>query len=221
MPTFLKTCEIYPVRNATNVASISARDSHVLALTKNGQVLSWGSNQYSEGVLGREPTAEFPADVAAEVTGLAQITAVATGFNTSFALKRDGTVWVWGSNGDGLFANGDRRERPARLTPEPIAGLAGVVAIAASGGRQAIVLLKDGTLRAWGNSDFGQVGGGAGNFVERPVQLKIASVKTVFAVGNNAYAIKTDNAVWGWGPGHPGDYPFVRNARAPVPVDLK
>ena len=49
------------------------------------------------------------------------------------------------------------------------------------------MLLKDGTLRARGNADWGQAGSGAWLGVhERPIAPTIAGVAAVYAVGNNS-----------------------------------
>jgi len=64
-------------------------------------------------------------------------------------------------------------------------------------GRHTLVLLKDGTLRGWGNTDWGQIGAGvSGTFQPKPVTPKITGVKAVFAAGNNSFAARTDNTFW-------------------------
>jgi alpha-tubulin suppressor-like RCC1 family protein len=44
------------------------------------------------------------------------------------ALKGDGTVWVWGYNGDGELGDGTTATRPI---PGAVTGLSGIQAIAA------------------------------------------------------------------------------------------
>ena len=53
--------------------------------------------------------------------------AIAGGGYHSLALKSDGTVWAWGYNGYGQLGDGSTTNR---LTPVPVSGLTGVVAIA-------------------------------------------------------------------------------------------
>ena len=101
-------------------------------------------------------------------------------------------------------------------------GVTNVVAIsAASNGRHVMVLLKDGTLRAWGNTDWGQIGAGlTATFQPAPVTPKIAGVKTVFAVGNNTFAVKQDGSFWGWGSGGREEWPFAANTRLPTAITV-
>ncbi len=62
------------------------------------------------------------------------------------ALKADGTVWAWGDNLYGQLGNGSNTDSSV---PVQVAGLAGVVGIAAGvgGGQHAGALKADGTVR--------------------------------------------------------------------------
>jgi hypothetical protein len=72
---------------------------------------------------------------------LSDVSAIAAGFGHTVALKRDGTVVVWGWNLDG------------QTTVPP--GLSGVSAIAAGLGHT-VALKRDGTVVAWGSNGVGQ-----------------------------------------------------------------
>ncbi|WP_396626454.1 RCC1 domain-containing protein [Luteitalea sp.] len=216
-----------PVRvpGVSEAIQVATHGSHALALRKDGHVLAWGSN--ASGALGREPRQEIAIDAAAEVPGLTDVAAVATGTGVSLAMKRDGTVWVWGANMHGLFGNGDRTDPPGvgygyELTPRRVPGVANVVALSVGlTGRHALALLKDGTLRGWGNTDWGQIGAGvSGTFQLTPVTPKITGVVRVMAAGNNSFAVRTDGSLWGWGAGGRTEHPFKANTKVPQRVDL-
>jgi alpha-tubulin suppressor-like RCC1 family protein len=212
------------VPNVSNVVRLAGGSGFVLALTADGGVLSWGSNFY--GALGREPRDELPLDTVGEVQGLSGVTAIAAGLGVASALKKDGTVWAWGANWNGQFGNGDRTGPPGpnhgyQLVPQQVPGVANVTAIAL-GGRHTLALLKDGTLRGWGNTDWGQLGAGvSGTFQLRPVTPKITGVKAVFATGNNSIAVRNDNTLWMWGGGGPNEWPLPVNTKLPVQVELR
>lgn len=214
------------VPNVAGIKYISAKGGTVLALTNDGRVLAWGSN--FNGALGRAPRQELPIDLVGEVPGLRDVIAVAVGQGVSTALRRDGTVWVWGTNSNGQFGNGDRDGSVGmnvgwHLEPRKVPGIANVVAIAVGmTGRHTLALLKDGTLRGWGNTDWGQLGAGvAGTFQESPVIPKISGVKAIFAAGNNSFALKNDDSFWAWGSGGRGEWPFAANTKVPTQVNLK
>ena len=85
------------------------------------------------------------------------------------ALARDGSVYAWGRGDAGQLGIGalpmvNYRGRSARVEnfvpyPVRIPGLTDVVAISA-GNMHSLALLKDGTVRAWGENKFGQIGDG-------------------------------------------------------------
>ena len=216
------------VPGLADVAALSAGGGHVLALTKDGRVWSWGSN--FRGELGRPPRQELAIDTVGEVPGLSDVAQVVAGSGVSTVLKKDSTVWVWGSNWQNQFGFGPRMGAPGptdgwELEPQKVPGVATATAIAVGlNGRHTLVLLKDGTLRAWGNSDWGQAGSGAGpGFHERPITPKIAGVTTIYAVGNNSFAVRTDGSLWAWGAGDANGFPLKSNVRvpAPAPPELK
>lgn len=213
------------VPGVSDIVQIAVGDGHVLALKADGTVMSWGSN--SHGALGRPPRRELPMDAAAPVPGLTNVAALAAGRGVSTVLKKDGTVWVWGGNQMAQFGNGRRVDPPGvesgwELKPQQVPGIANVTALTLGLiGRHTLVLLKDGTLRGWGNTDWGQIGAGvSGQFHESPVMPKISGVKAVFAVGTQTYAVRTDNTVWVWGLGRTGEWPLATNTKLPVKIDL-
>lgn len=213
------------VPGVTGIVQIAAGSGHVLALTKDGRVLTWGSNHY--GALGRAPRQELPIDSAGEVPGLTGVAAVAGGLGVSTALKKDGTVWVWGANWHAQFGFGPRTDPPGPthgfvLTPQQTPGVAGITAISLGlTGRHTLALRKDGVVIGWGNTDWGQLGAGlSAQFQPKPTPVKLAGVKAVFAAGNNSFAVQTDGTLWMWGAGGRNEWPLAQNARLPVRLDL-
>jgi MYXO-CTERM domain-containing protein len=134
------------------VTAIASGAYHTIALKSDGTVWTWGRNL--EGQLGDNTTTKRYTPV--QVIGLSGVTAVAggtTGHN-SMALKSDGTVWTWGSNGEGQLGDGTNTNR---LTPVQVSGLSGVIAVAA-GALHAVALESDGTVWTWGKNYHGELG---------------------------------------------------------------
>lgn len=188
----------------------------VLALTPEGHV--WMAGKLPFGRI----WADDPIQPLAEVPGLADVAAIAA-TQVAAVLKKDGTVWVWGHNEQAQFGNGKRTIEDRTRIPVRVPGVTNAVALSgALGGRHFLALLKDGSLRAWGNSDWGQVGNGVtGREQSTATTPRIAGVKAVFAAGNHSLAIKPDGSLWIWGNGspYPGVWPLSR--KAPFPVQLQ
>ena len=198
------------------VAQFALGSGFALALTADGRV--WLAGRLPFGRI----SADDPSQPLAEVPGLSDVAAIAA-TQVAAVLKRDGTVWVWGNNSQAQFGNGKRDIDDRTLVPVQVPGVAGVMALSgALSGRHFLALRKDGTLRAWGNSDWGQVGNGMTGREQSTVATpRIAGVKAIFAAGNCSFAIKPDGSLWIWGrvSPYPGAWPMGRNA--PFPVQLQ
>ena len=84
----------------------------------------------------------------------------------SLALKEDGTVWAWGSNGAGTLGDGTNIHR---ATPVKVSGLSGVDV--AGGWRHSLAVKEDGTAWAWGYNYSGELGDGTTTDRTTPVRV--------------------------------------------------
>ena len=150
----------------TGVTAITAGSYHSLALRSDGMVWAWGWN--SSGQLGDSTTTDHstPAQVVGPGgTGfLTGVTAIAAGFGHGLVLRSDGTVWAWGDNTYGELGDGTGT---AHSTPVQVVGpggagfLIGMTAIAAGNGSHSLALKSDGTVWAWGDNAYGDLGDGS------------------------------------------------------------
>ncbi|HYA26590.1 MAG TPA: hypothetical protein VEE82_01195 [Thermodesulfovibrionales bacterium] len=99
---------------------IGAGKYHSVALKSDGTVWTWGDNYY--GQLG-DGSSDLSSGAPVQVSGLAKITAITAGDFHTLALKSDGTVWTWGSNGNGQLGDGTTADS---ATPVQVIGLTGV-----------------------------------------------------------------------------------------------
>ncbi len=108
-----------PVRVAgvDNVVAIAAGYLHTVALRRDGTVWTWGWND--SGQLG-EPLSLTDRNTPGLVAGLTDVVAIAAGTTHSLAVKRDGTIWAWGSNRSGQLGDGTTSDR---VTPVQVRGL--------------------------------------------------------------------------------------------------
>ena len=210
----------------TNVIAIAAGGNHSMALKEDGTVWAWGYDLY--GQLGDGDSGGADKSTPIQVKGqdgtgyLTDVKAIAAGNMHSIALKSDGTVWAWGWNQYGGLGDGTSGS-PAndKYTPVPVSGLTGVAAIAA-GGYHSMALKDDGTVWAWGNNAYGQLGDGTYANKSTPVQvLGLAGVKMIASGRNHSMALNNDGKVWTWGYNYNGqlgdDTITIRN----TPVQVK
>lgn len=205
------------VAGVSGVVQLSMGGGHTLARTSDGRVLAWG--KLAVGRIYTDDPVEAPHEVAG-LSGVASV--VATG--VAAVLKNDGTVWVWGNNQQAQFGNGRRDVDDSTRVPVRVPGVANVQALAgAHVGRHFLALRKDGTIIAWGNTDWGQVGNGvSGREQATPVVLKLAKVRAVYAAGNHSFAVLEDGSLWIWGVGssYRGAWPLAQNTKLPVKFEL-
>lgn len=117
----------------------------------------------------------------------------------TLAIKPDGTLWVWGANTTGGFANGTADGSDLSV-PVQIGIDSDWKYVYAS--NTSFAIKEDGTLWGWGRNGDGQLG--IGNQVNTYTVTQIGTDhdwKTVAPGVNMTIAQKTDGTLWGWGAG--------------------
>ena len=195
------------VSGLAGVTDIAANWDHALAVKSDGTVWAWGYNGNGELGNGTTTNSTTPVQVCSPPPTqicLSNVIAVAAGDSESMALKSDGTVWVWGYNGNGQLGIGTTSPSQ-QTTPVQVNGLSGVLAIAAGNG-DSLVLKGDGTVWGWGYNLDGRLGNGTTTSSTTPVQTSGLSGVIAIAAGDGvSLALKSDGSVWAWGSGSLGN----------------
>lgn len=180
-----------PVPGVSGATAIAAGEYLASALLQDGTVKDWGYNYYGEVGNGTTTTTTSCGCVGpVSVSGLAGVRAIASGGYLGLALLANGSLMSWGENGSGQLGVGNNTGPEECETyacskfPVPVGGLSGVQAIAA-GYYDGLALLGDGTVRAWGENGYGELGDGTET--ERPAPVAVSGVSGASAITASDY----------------------------------
>jgi len=208
------------------LVAISAGASHSLALCADGTLASWGNN--GNGRLGNNSTTNSSLPVSITSNGVLSskmVVAVAAGTSHSLALCSDGTVAAWGNNLSGQLGNNSTTQSLVPVAVSTSGVLAGktVVSVAA-GSSHCLALCSDGTVAAWGNNSYGQLGNNSTTQSNAPVAVNSSgvlagkTVVSVYASLNNSVALCSDGTVATWGVNTSGQLGNNSTTNSSVPV---
>lgn len=204
-----------PVPLPKPVAGSASGRAHGLAVLSDGQVYTWGDNEFGQLGDGTRVTKSTPQLVPL----LTNVTQVAAGESHSVALRNNGSVWTWGANQRGQLGAGGSSTAP-RLAPAQVADLPVIVHIAA-GARHTLALDASGKVWAWGANDFGQLGLASGVQVTTPTEVAGVSGAVSIAAGrHHSAAIIAGGVPVLWGAGYSGQLGHGQRAGSSSPVSL-
>jgi alpha-tubulin suppressor-like RCC1 family protein len=127
------------VPGLSNVVAVAGGYRSVYALKSDGTVWAWGTNH--RGQLGNGKKSTSTISKPAKVSGLSKVVAIGAAKYSAYAVKSDGTVWAWGSNGDGQLGDGTPLWTIRyRATAGQVSGLTNVTGIAGGGNGFAIAV---------------------------------------------------------------------------------
>jgi len=163
------------------VTELAAGYQYECALLSDGTVRCWGSN--AQGALGRATDAAVNP-VPEPVAGLSSVVQIAAGFYHACALRSDNTVLCWGSNTNGQLGPDGPDGAALQLTAVAVPGIPGTVGSIHMGGYFSCAHLIDKRVYCWGDSEWGNMGGGtlldSGTFVpaSQPTPVEVTAVGT-------------------------------------------
>mmetsp|Transcript_29576 Transcript_29576/g.76393 ORF Transcript_29576/g.76393 Transcript_29576/m.76393 type:complete len:845 (-) Transcript_29576:395-2929(-) len=169
------------------IVSISAGDSHSVAITSTGRVYAWGVNRAGQLGMGDVVSRRTPSLIPVLSDSAASPTSsVKLGLFHSIAMMNDGKVQTFGSNEFGQLGIGRIDEYVAE--PISVSDLNELeVARAVAGQRHSVFLTEVGEVLGCGNNDFGMLGTGDETQRNAPTKMSALQGSSVFAVGAGAY----------------------------------
>jgi alpha-tubulin suppressor-like RCC1 family protein len=175
----------------------------------------------------------------AQTTGPTALS-VAAGYQHSLAVGNSpyhgsGVVWAWGDNTNGQIGNGNGNNydtgQPVKA-PVLVHGsgdvgyLSGVTKVAA-GFEHSLALKSDGTVWAWGDNYWGQLGCHSNSDHYTPVQVHgpgnvgyLTDVVDIAAGYHHSLAVTKDGSVYAWGGGFQGQLGLHSNNDHTIPYQV-
>jgi alpha-tubulin suppressor-like RCC1 family protein len=148
------------------VTTVRAGWGHMLALTRDGHVYSWGSNKHGQCGVGHHNTLFAPTKL--NFAPLTNIKQIACGQSHSLALSDDNQLYIWGSHKDAKLALPDVSEdqyQPVSMNKYYRQFDNEKIVQIAAGCDHSAVLTEKGHVYTWG---FGQHGALGLGYLENP-----------------------------------------------------
>ena len=172
------------VGSSTDWKQISAGFFSYYAIKTDGTLWSWGHNSIGTLGLGDRIFRSSPVQVGS-LTNWKNVASL----SSVLAIKTDGTLWAWGNNGEGQLGLGNRT---TISSPVQVGTLTNWKQVAVTGVADGSYAIKtDGTLWAWGQNTFGELGFGDTTDRSSPVQVgTLTTWKQIDAGENSVLAIQ-------------------------------
>ncbi|MBW4361941.1 RCC1 domain-containing protein [Flavobacterium taihuense] len=203
------------IQVGTTWKKVSVGRDHTLAIKSDGTLWAWGSNndrQLNTDLVVRNLNTPLQIGTANDWEF------VSTGSFKCFAIKKDGSLWAWGSNVGGSLGVG---------VDDPI--VTNVTQVGTSkwkyisgGERHTLGIQTDGSLWAWGGNNRGELGnGGTELYTNLPVKIGNASNWiSVSASFDFSLALKSDGTIWGWGKNDGGQLGIGNKEDVNKPIQI-
>ena len=197
----------------TSYKQVASSGSHTLALRVDGSLGAWGANDYGQ-LVGGPRSMEEATPIYVQV---------AAGGSHSLGLQADGTLDSWGSNRFGQLGGGTPLSDDSFAYPNA-PGTALPTRSTAAGANFGLAVRADGTLWAWGNNTYGQLGNGTTTSSLLPVQIGTARnwVQVVAGAGFSL-GLRADGTLYAWGANDYGQLGNATNAgtNSPTPTPTR
>ncbi|XP_077961151.1 putative E3 ubiquitin-protein ligase HERC6 [Gasterosteus aculeatus] len=220
------------------VIQVACGSSHSLALTKGGDVFSWGLNSHGQLGLGKEVPLQLVPDLVCALVGVA-VTQISAGASHTLFLTLPGLVYCCGANQSGQLGL-NRVDEKGRFNICMVPALRPLgVSFISCGEAHSAVLTQEGEVFTFGEGSCGQLGhdSSADEVTPRLVDRLDGSASQISCGRRHTLVLGTSGQLWAFGNGSKGQMgtgrpedsltptlvqlPWTTDSAAGVPTDLQ
>ncbi|MBS1587278.1 MAG: T9SS type A sorting domain-containing protein [Bacteroidetes bacterium] len=197
-----------------NWTDVSAGNVFGIGIQAGGRVFAWGAN--GNGQLGIGNTTQQLNPVPTSTPAVEWIN-ISTGGNHTVGVRSEGSLWVWGANGNGQLGTGNTTDIHFPYQMDADTTWVGV----AAGNVHTLAIKANGTLWAWGGNANGQLGNGNNADQHSPVQVgNDTSWVSISAGRAHSVGLKSDGTIWTWGVNTYGQLGNGNNTNTNAPAQV-
>ena len=183
------------------IVKINAVNKFVYYITSDGELYTWGNNEF--GNIGNGTTNDQTTPHLVGISGKIKNVVSYLG-DTVFAITEDGKLYSWGNNISGQVGNGTTNNQ---TTPYLVEINGKIKDVVSSCDQTIYAITEEGKLYSWGNNVVGQVGNGTDtNNQTTPYLVEIdGKIKNVVSsCDQTIYAITEEGKLYSWGKNNHG-----------------
>ncbi|MGL4731890.1 MAG: leucine-rich repeat domain-containing protein [Clostridium sp.] len=220
----------------TKIVAASAGVNNILAIDSEGNLYSWGGNEYGQlgiGTSGTTANKTVPVKINGKgAIGIdTKIVSVSIGRVYSSAIDSEGNLYTWGSNNYGQLGDGTKidKKTPVKINGKGAIGIDTKIISVDLGANRGSAIDSEGSLYTWGRNNYGQLGDGTKIDKNAPVKIngsgaietttKIVSVDMDHEYSNYGSSIDSEGNLYTWGRNNHGQLGNGTNTDSLVPVE--
>jgi len=197
---------------AVDADIIAAGGANSYAIKEDGSLWAWGNNAFGQVGDGTRTDQSSPIKIMDSVVSVSTSSIFHWHDEQAhtLAIKTDGSLWAWGSNGYGQLGDGANIDNPS-----PVKIMDDTIAVSA-GASHSMAISSDGSLWAWGSWSL------TGSTVRsRQSRTKIMNDVIAISAGEvHSLALQNDGSLWTWGDNSNGQLGYDKDVFNASPVKI-
>jgi len=176
------------------VTDISISYRTVSIFTSDGEIYTWGNNEFGQIGNGNAQSINVPY----LRPSIPDFSAISHGYYSSSGLTKDGKIYTWGTNTLGVLGDGTTTDN---FTPTQVGTDTDWIKVVNTWVNN-IALKSNGTLWGWGNNGCALGNGSVAQYAQ-PIQISPDTDWVNIGAGTDkTFAIKSNGTLWAMGKNH-------------------